>query len=322
MCRFSEWPPFAFPSFLGPRITVFLMRQSVLLVIYYLLKVSIRDQLDCSTTSHQPIFHEIVRFYRSAQGLLIPYSSIVKIESLGSGIKEFDMKSMETLSYACPHCGAVMDVEQQVVGENITCQDCQKLFHVEATPAYPIEGEAPVANQEHDVVKTPADEEREIVSFHPAMFRNHPFSNLIMIAGFISGLLGMILYGAHRAGMDLGDWHVGEGEWFQAQLVLWVSLGLFLASSIFYIVWRVTTWFITLEITTERSLLQRGLIARRTSEVRHEDVRNLQVDQSLFERLFKVGTLLISSSGQDDFEIKVAGIPNPAFVVETIRSHQ
>jgi uncharacterized membrane protein YdbT with pleckstrin-like domain len=45
-----------------------------------------------------------------------------------------------------------------------------------------------------------------------------------------------------------------------------------------------------------------------------EDVRNIQVSQSFFQRIFGVGWVGISSSGQSGIEIGVDGIPDPEMV--------
>ena len=69
-------------------------------------------------------------------------------------------------------------------------------------------------------------------------------------------------------------------------------------------------------------IFTRGVINRRTSEVQHDDIRNIQVQQNLVERLVGAGTIAISSAGQDDMEIVARGIAHPQRVIETIRTHQ
>jgi uncharacterized membrane protein YdbT with pleckstrin-like domain len=66
-----------------------------------------------------------------------------------------------------------------------------------------------------------------------------------------------------------------------------------------------------LTIDEEKSTLRTGLLSRHTNVVFHRDVRNLRVSQTFFQRVFGVGTLSISSAGQSDVEIEVAGLPDP-----------
>jgi len=75
--------------------------------------------------------------------------------------------------------------------------------------------------------------------------------------------------------------------------------------------WWLSALGTTLKVTNRRTTLRYGLISKYTSEVRHEDVRNLQVSQSVFQRLFGVGRIAISSSGQAGLEIEVSGIRDP-----------
>jgi hypothetical protein len=48
-----------------------------------------------------------------------------------------------------------------------------------------------------------------------------------------------------------------------------------------------------------------------TNEVLHSHVRNIQINQSVFQRLMHVGSIGISTSGQAGIEIFIRGIPNP-----------
>ncbi len=80
---------------------------------------------------------------------------------------------------------------------------------------------------------------------------------------------------------------------------------------LFLLVWWLRVRGTTLTVTNRRSILREGILSRSTTEVFHEDIRNLQLRQSLFQRLFDVGDLGISSSGQAGVEIQVGGIPGP-----------
>ncbi len=73
-----------------------------------------------------------------------------------------------------------------------------------------------------------------------------------------------------------------------------------------------------LTITRKRVTLKRGILSRRLNEVRVADIRNVRVDQSALQRLFGVGSVGVSSSGQGDVEIEVHGIPAPHRVREVL----
>ena len=78
----------------------------------------------------------------------------------------------------------------------------------------------------------------------------------------------------------------------------------------------------TLVVTNVRTTLRRGILSKHTSDVHHTDVRNVQISQGLFQRLFSVGTIGVSSAGQSGLEISVSGIPAPSKVKEIIDNHR
>jgi len=77
-----------------------------------------------------------------------------------------------------------------------------------------------------------------------------------------------------------------------------------------------------LVITTERTTLETGIFSRQTNEVRHADLRNVQVHQGLLDRMVGVGKLELSSAGQSNVEIQVAGLPDPQGLAGLIRDHR
>lgn len=71
-------------------------------------------------------------------------------------------------------------------------------------------------------------------------------------------------------------------------------------------------------ITNKRTILRRGLLSKQTTEVLHDHVRNIQIWQSMTNRIFNVGRIGISSSGQDGIEIIADATPKPGEVKKTI----
>jgi len=90
----------------------------------------------------------------------------------------------------------------------------------------------------------------------------------------------------------------------------------------FLLFWLVDCWTTTLTVTNRRVIKRKGILAKFTNEIRHADVRNIEVGQRLFQRLFGVGTIRVSSAGKGDAEIKIDGIKDPQAVAAIIRRHQ
>jgi uncharacterized membrane protein YdbT with pleckstrin-like domain len=124
--------------------------------------------------------------------------------------------------------------------------------------------------------------EKVLYRAFPAMFRSRPILFLIFVALIIVYGLGLLL-------------------------LIW---------------WWVRHKCTTLIVSNERTTLRKGIFAKITTEVWHQDVRNVQLEQSFLQRLCGVGSIGISSSGQSGFEISVDGIPSPGRVKQLIDEHR
>jgi len=117
---------------------------------------------------------------------------------------------------------------------------------------------------------------------HPAMFRNRP-----------------LLFAAACALVPLG------------------GLGL-----LFLVPWWLSCLGTSLVVTDRRVTLRRGILSKDTSDILLADIRNVQVRQRFLQRLFDVGDIGLSSSGQGEIEIEVAGLPHPRRVSALIDDHR
>lgn len=107
-----------------------------------------------------------------------------------------------------------------------------------------------------------------------------------------------------------------------AEFVLTCILSLVGVGLVIFLVWWLRCKGTTLTITNDRTKLRRGILSKSITEVWHQDVRNVQLKQTFFQRIFDVGSLGISSSGQSGVEIFVSGIPDPAGVKDLIDKHR
>lgn len=72
-------------------------------------------------------------------------------------------------------------------------------------------------------------------------------------------------------------------------------------------------------VTTQRAIVEQGLLSRHVFEIELANVRDLQLRQSVWERVLGTGTLEISSAGRDTAEVVFAGVPSPDQVKEFVR---
>lgn len=106
--------------------------------------------------------------------------------------------------------------------------------------------------------------------------------------------------------------------WF----VILVLLSLVIVGIPFLLAWWLECKGTTITVTEQRTTLRKGLLSKTVNEVWHRDVRNVRVEQAFLQRIFGVGQVEISSSGQSGIEIQVAGIPNPDQVREIIDDYR
>lgn len=78
----------------------------------------------------------------------------------------------------------------------------------------------------------------------------------------------------------------------------------------------------TITITNKRTTVREGLISKNTSEILHSHIRNIQVIQGVFDRIFGVGTLAISSAAQSDMELSFSGLAHPEKIRSLIDEHR
>ena len=106
------------------------------------------------------------------------------------------------------------------------------------------------------------------------------------------------------------------------EFVFTCVLCLVLIGFVMFFVWWLKCKGTTLTVTSDRTKLRRGIFSKSITEVWHQDVRNVQLDQTFLQRVFGVGKIGISSSGQSGVEISVSGIPEPDKVKALIDKHR
>jgi len=218
------------------------------------------------------------------------------------------MNQQSTLVYKCPHCETKVEIGDEMLGQVVNCPKCERPFRVEAPPSFPVsddEAGSVIRKGGAPQVGSPADQERILVALHPAIFRRHPLQAI----GAIVLIIGGIICAVWGAGID--------NPWLGFGGLAGAVLGGF---DLLY--WWVKSLYVTLTVTTRRTILRTGLFSKKTSEVSHDDVRNIQVGQTFIQRILNIGDVHISSAGQDIVEIRAKAIRDPEGVASMIRERQ
>jgi uncharacterized membrane protein YdbT with pleckstrin-like domain len=71
-------------------------------------------------------------------------------------------------------------------------------------------------------------------------------------------------------------------------------------------------------ITNQRLRIKRGILSKRIQQTRIDRVQNVNTDQSLVDRMLRVGTVDFDTAGTDDSDFTFAGVSSPSRVVEAV----
>ena len=71
-------------------------------------------------------------------------------------------------------------------------------------------------------------------------------------------------------------------------------------------------------VTSERLHIRRGILAKRVQETRIDRVQNVNTDQSILERMLRVGTVDCDTAGTYDSDFVFAGVASPEEVVHAV----
>jgi uncharacterized membrane protein YdbT with pleckstrin-like domain len=100
---------------------------------------------------------------------------------------------------------------------------------------------------------------------------------------------------------------------------VWVGIlaGAVLVAAVlgFGLVKRTATTYL---VSTQRLYIRRGLLSKRVQQTRIDRVQNVNTEQSLRERMLRVGTVDVDTAGTDDSEFKFVGIASPDAVVNAV----
>jgi uncharacterized membrane protein YdbT with pleckstrin-like domain len=130
-----------------------------------------------------------------------------------------------------------------------------------------------------------------------------------MLAFYIQGLLAILVLGAIVAGITA----LGDGvKWGLVAAVVVGGTALLIVGGLIKRIGTVYT------ITNQRLRIKRGIFAKRVQQTRIERVQNVNTDQSVVERLLRVGTVDFDTAGTDDSDFTFAGVSSPTRVVEAV----
>ncbi len=227
---------------------------------------------------------------------------------------------MQVLTTQCPFCKHEVDTTIDHLDAPVVCPSCNKPFEMEMPTAVVTsvhQVDERTANQDRMAVKP---EERNLVKVHPVVFRARPIGTLVLALVAFSAIAVLVM---SVINVTIAGYSVGETMTLgPASLLTWICAVTLLLVAACAGYWTLLSQFTTLTVTDFRTIYQKGIISRETSEVQNDDVRNIQLEQTFMQRLLGVGGVGISSSGQDDLEIVAENLPHPERIIGHIRENQ
>ena len=71
-------------------------------------------------------------------------------------------------------------------------------------------------------------------------------------------------------------------------------------------------------ITSQRLSIRHGVFTKRMQQTRIDRVQNVNAQQSLLDRILRVGTVTFATAGSDDSEFRFVGVASPDEVVAAV----
>jgi len=198
------------------------------------------------------------------------------------------------IHFNCDNCETLIELDDDQAGTKHQCLNCGDINRVPDPTNPEPEQTGPVDRAAQAGYPPDFGPETIILKVRRCWFRSRTIRFSIAVLVLIASIVGLLwtklgdnsLYYALFTPLAIGS----------AGLITWWWLDRFNAS---------------FEITTKRTIMHRGFFSKSSSEVVHDNIRNIQIDQSFLQRPTNVGRIGISSSGQDGVEIQVNHLPNP-----------
>jgi uncharacterized membrane protein YdbT with pleckstrin-like domain len=104
--------------------------------------------------------------------------------------------------------------------------------------------------------------------------------------------------------------------WF----IIWCLLTPVLIGIFGFLIWRFQLSRTRLTIQGQRIIYRTGITSTRESEIRVNDVRDIEITRTFFQKMAGTGVLSLSTSGENGMEIQIAGLNQPERVREIVHA--
>jgi len=153
----------------------------------------------------------------------------------------------------------------------------------------------------------------DLHSGEQVLFEGHPSWRSI-IGFYLKGLvLAAVAGGIGALASKIADDKVKGG------IVAAAALGVFAIVVIVGFLKRIST---TYTISNQRLHIKRGIVSRHVQQTHLERVQNVNTNQSVLQRLLRVGTVDFDTAGADDGDFSFGGVATPEQVMAAVERAQ
>lgn len=139
-----------------------------------------------------------------------------------------------------------------------------------------------------------------------------------------------VIYSGHPSWRSIKAFYLsGIGIGLLVGALCWLIVSPLSAVLVFAVIAAVTIGvgllkriFTVYTITSDRLAIQRGGLSKRVAQTRIDRVQNVSTSQSVFDRLFKVGTVDFDTAGADGGNLRFEGVDDPPAVAAAIDQAQ
>jgi uncharacterized membrane protein YdbT with pleckstrin-like domain len=143
------------------------------------------------------------------------------------------------------------------------------------------------------------------MDLHPGeviVFEGHP-SWRAVLSFYISGFIGAIVIAVIVA--------------LLASAALGVAVGVVLIALV-VLVGLIKRWATDYMVSNQRLYIRRGILSKHVQQTRVDRVQNVNTNQSIVQRMLRVGTVDFDTAGTDDSDFRFVGIASPVRVAEAV----
>lgn len=79
---------------------------------------------------------------------------------------------------------------------------------------------------------------------------------------------------------------------------------------------------LTLRVYRDRVALETGLLAKRVVELAISEINTVEIDQTFFQRLCRIGDIKMATSGTEGYELHARGLPRPQQINEVVSAQR